>query len=157
MGRTLTKTLSENRSLKKGVCFLAGFTLVELFIALLIISILGALSYPRFIRMAEIVNQREAQVTLRLMAAAERTIQARTGAFVSCDDQFVGQECNVRLGLNLSGNNWLYTTVGVPPFAIVAVRNGGSAPYFGTEIWLGFDGTWNPPPGCIICWPLPLN
>ena len=58
-----------------------GFTFVEIFITVLIIAILAAITVPSYLRTAEITRMKQAMITLEKIAKAQKSYQVRQGGY----------------------------------------------------------------------------
>lgn len=123
-----------------------GFTLIELLVVLIIVGILAGLAIPNFTRTRERALDKEAQIALRLIQAAERVYQVRSGSYCCTPTPFELADLNRELGLELSSSSWMYriwsVSAGPPPgFQAFACRNDGSPPCTnGSREW-GIDET----------------
>lgn len=93
-----------------------AFTLVELMIAVVILSILITLAIPTYMRMVERAKQREAVATLNTIYAAERVYRTERQIYVSdwaalnLDNPDIGQ------------TDFSYAFVGAPGANVFTVR-----------------------------------
>jgi len=86
-----------------------GFTIIEILVAIIIVSILTALAVTQYTPARERAVGREAVSTLRLIAAAERIYRMEIGGFYPPNIQVtdpVAISDNLRIMLN--ENNWDY-------------------------------------------------
>lgn len=84
-----------------------SFTLVELIIVLVVLGILVGLTIPVFTRVRENVLNREADVNLRLIRAAEEIYKLEVGWYIACANTHEVNE-NLDLSLRTAQPNWNY-------------------------------------------------
>lgn len=90
----------------KGRRILSGFTLLELVVVVVIISILVSLAVPIYRKAVQKAKDRDAQAMLMLVQQAEKVFREETGSFINCADTF---DCSNVLRLNLSSGSWDYS------------------------------------------------
>lgn len=100
-----------------------GFTLVEMLIVIIIISILAALALPQFSKTKEYAIGKEAIANLKLISAAEKIyrMESTDQAYFSCYCLYSGtgplccdnttDGCNYFLKLSLNPSNWTYWVI----------------------------------------------
>ena len=83
-----------------------GFTLIELLVVFIIISILAGLAIPNFTRTRERAFDKEAQIALRLIQAAERVYSSKYGTYRASVDTTT---TNTNLQLDLASTAWNFS------------------------------------------------
>ncbi|MBU1367787.1 MAG: prepilin-type N-terminal cleavage/methylation domain-containing protein [Candidatus Omnitrophica bacterium] len=96
----------EIRRLPKGKLSLTGFTLLELVVVVVIISILVSLAVPIYRKAVRKAKDRDAQGMLMLVQQAEKVYREETGSYVNCTSAF---DCSNILRLNLPSGSWAYS------------------------------------------------
>lgn len=89
-----------------------GFTLIELIIVVVVISVLASIALPRFTKTIEHARDQEAIVNLNLIKAAELIYYNEYNSYwppLGSSQQSVTQ-INSALLLNLNNNNFTYTS-----------------------------------------------
>jgi prepilin-type N-terminal cleavage/methylation domain-containing protein len=84
-----------------------GVTFLELLVVCVIIAIIAALGLANFAGPKEQTTEREAQVNLKLIAAAEKIYRMEIGQYSNCTGT-VAINNNLRLMLPVSDTNWKY-------------------------------------------------
>ena len=92
----------------------AAFSLLEVLIVTVIISILAGIAIPLYNKSKEHGLGNEAEVNLKLIYAAEQTYRMEHGSYTvcSCSSDAVcngASGCNTLLKLNLNTLNWAYS------------------------------------------------
>lgn len=90
----------------KGKLSLTGFTLLELVVVVVIISILVSLAVPIYRKAVRKAKDRDAQGMLMLVQQAEKVYREETGSYVNCTSAF---DCSNILRLNLPSGSWAYS------------------------------------------------
>lgn len=103
MERLASPFLIERGSLSKER---AGFTLIELMVVLIIVSILAGLAIPNFSRTRERALDKEAQTALRLIQAAERVYMSKFGTYLGSLANV--STINSNLQLDLTSQSWSF-------------------------------------------------
>ncbi|MDD5136681.1 MAG: prepilin-type N-terminal cleavage/methylation domain-containing protein [Candidatus Omnitrophica bacterium] len=127
----LKKIAVLSRRLKGARVFLRGVTLIEILVVIIIIGVLVALALPNYGPMKEHSVGKEAQASLKLIAAAEKIYRMEMGFYYpyggpSNDTTAINQF----LRLSLYDTNWFYNvsaTTGT--FNAVAQRRSGACNY----------------------------
>ena len=108
-----------------------GFTLLELFVVIIIVGVLATLSIQQFRPARESALSREAVSNLRLILAAERIYRMENDSFyppsgiVNSSTAAGLTAINSELRLNLSAANWVYSIAGgINTFSATADRAG---------------------------------
>ncbi|MEK6727607.1 MAG: type II secretion system protein [Candidatus Omnitrophota bacterium] len=109
------------RSLKK------GFTILELLVVVLIIGVLAALAFPNFGKAKESTLDKEAQINLRLISAAEKIYHMENNIYFTSADRIA---INDNLKLSLPAQNWNYKIVTGSGFTAKAQRANDA-----TNVW----------------------
>jgi prepilin-type N-terminal cleavage/methylation domain-containing protein len=124
-----------------------ALTLTELLIVLTVLAVLVGLAIPRFERIIETANGREARNSLELLRAAvinyciERGNPA-AGAPI-CNST---TDCNSIYRTSIASSNWEFVVIPtdpIPDFSVIAQRSGGSTQYDDKIIRLSADGVWD--------------
>ena len=120
----------------------SGFTLLELMIGLVILTILARMAIPVFSKAIEKTKVRDAQSTLAAIYSAEKIYRLDQGSYGTgpnlSDNNYISDP-------NAGNTTWVFTvTIPAPPAAIftaTAQRTGGN--YDGQTITVNenFDGT----------------
>lgn len=102
-----------------------GFTLIELLVVLIIVGILAGLAIPNFTRTRERALDKEAQIAIRLIQAAERVYLPKYGTYLSAADT---AEINTNLQLDLTSSSWNFSvpSAGTTTFTASASRTDSS-------------------------------
>ena len=108
-----------------------SFTLIEILIVIIIIGILSTLAVTQYTPARERAVGREAESTLRLIAAAERIYQMEIGGFyppVALSPVTIPADIDSNLRIMLNENNWDYeiSSNTINDFAATANRVSGS-------------------------------
>lgn len=84
-----------------------GYTLIELLVVVALIGVLSAVGLPLYTGYVSGARDKEAQATLRTIAAAQETYRLLTGSYFSaqCDDQSAG-----KISVSLLSGSVLNTT-----------------------------------------------
>ena len=120
----------------------SGFTLLELMIALIIVTILASMAIPGFSRAIEKTKVRDAQGTLAAIYTAEKIYRLDQDSYGTGSDL---SNNNYLSDPNAGNTTWVFTvTIPAPPaatFTATAQRTGGN--YNGQTITVteNFDGT----------------
>jgi len=105
-----------------------SFTIIELIIAIIIVGILAALAVNQYTPARERAVGREAESTLRLIAAAERIYRMEIGGYYPLPNTTVTilKDINDNLKISLSAQNWTYsiTSNAINNFTSLADRVG---------------------------------
>ena len=104
-----------------------SFTLIEIIVTVIIIGILAALGLATYGGYKENALDKEAQVNLRLIIAAERIYRIEAGAYGAAPDNTTLND-SFRLLLPMTSPNWNYkaTVGGASPTCAQATRNSAS-------------------------------
>lgn len=92
----------------------AAFTLIELIIIVVIITILASIALPNYTKAKEKGLGKEALANLKLIASAEKIYKVEQGAYTVCscatpsNCEDVASGCNPLLKLDLNPENWAY-------------------------------------------------
>ena len=120
-----------------------GFTLLELIIGILIVSILATMAIPGFSRAVERTKVREAQAVLSAIYSAEKVYRLDQGSYGTC----CGSTSNL-VGANYLANpsdneNWAFSVPGGggQTFTATATRSGGGYAGRTVTVTQAFDGT----------------
>lgn len=107
---------------------MAGFTLIELMVVLIIVSILAGLAIPNFSRTRERALDKEAQTAQRLIQAAERVYLSKFGKYYPDTPPANLTQINQNLQLELSSSSWDFniTAASSATFTAEARRNTGA-------------------------------
>ena len=118
----------------------AGLSLIELFVAVIILSILASLALPTFGRAVERAKVREAQAVLVSIYNAERMYRLDQGGYGTGAD-LIGNR--YLTNMNPDPTEWSYTISGVgsSAFTVTAQRLSGSYSGNTIEITQAFDGS----------------
>ena len=82
-------------------------TLIEVFIIVLVVSVLAAFAIPQYRNAQRNARNNEAEAMLKLIQHAEEMRRFETGNYIACADE---QACNAALGLDLPVNrDWDYS------------------------------------------------
>lgn len=102
-----------------------GFTFIELLVVLIIVGILSALSLPNFTKTRERALDKEAQLALRLIYAAERIYRVKENSYYPFAGSASQAQLNAALQLDLTSQSWQYgiTSGGATAFTARALRN----------------------------------
>lgn len=88
-----------------------GFTVLEIIVVLVIISVLLAMAITQYSGAKDTALEREATSNLKLIAAAERVYRLETGSYVNASNaSLINNYLNLMLPLNNS--KWNYSVVG---------------------------------------------
>ena len=102
-----------------------GFTLIELLVVLIIVGILTGLAIPGFTKTREKALDKEAQVSLNLIQAAEKMYYAKQGVYYTGATAL--NDINSNLQLDLVAGSWAYSIdVALADFIGKAIRSGGT-------------------------------
>jgi|SRR5690554_2534881 len=97
---------------------LAGFTLIELMIAVVIVGILGAIAYPSYVRHVQRSLEAEAQGQIIELAAALEAHRAKNfsyaGASISALAPALARNTHYADSLTLGSGNQSYTITATP-------------------------------------------
>ncbi|TAN59424.1 type II secretion system protein [bacterium] len=117
--------LSLEREMERIRISIAGFSLMELLVVLIIVGILAALAIPNYTRTRERAIDKEAQTVLSLVQAAERMYRLKSSTYYG---SAVLSDINDNLKLNLAPQRWNYSIPAADPagFTAQAVRIGGT-------------------------------
>lgn len=90
-----------------------GFTLVELIIAVVVITIIAGISIPIYNKSKERLLGKEAITNLKLIVVAEKIYRMKNASYISCNCSNSANcnnpsGCNSRLKTNLDTQNWAY-------------------------------------------------
>lgn len=124
---------------------LAGFTIFEILIALLIISVVAAIAIPSYIRTIESAKAKEAISTLRAIYAAQQAYRLRNGNFypnwITHPDKAYASEIRSALGLRIEETYFKFSldTSSADDFTGLAERKDG--PYKEAYIKIDQNGT----------------
>ena len=87
-----------------------AFSLIEIFISLVIIGIIVTFATPAYFNLRKKGFDREAQDVLALIREAEHAYRLEFEEYSICPRG--GQACNTILTLTLPSNNWTYSVTG---------------------------------------------
>ncbi len=102
-----------------------GLTVVEVLIALIIISVLASLAIPSFMKAVEESKDKEAQTILRLIRTAERIYRLKYNFYYTGPESVVSAlNSSLRLNIESPERNWDYEVLvnGVSDFRARATR-----------------------------------
>lgn len=93
---------------------LAGFTLLEILIVLIIVGILAVLSFNQYYSSIDKSKAKEAFVALKLLYSAEDIYRSETGSYWPASGGTESNIANINnaLRLNLNTANWNYAITG---------------------------------------------
>lgn len=94
-----------------------GFTLMELVVVLVIVSILVALAVPAFTLIKERALDKEALAGIKVLRSAERRYYARYGTYTTGNINDIGT-INSLLSTTLNESNWNYRVRYVAPHGV---------------------------------------
>jgi prepilin-type N-terminal cleavage/methylation domain-containing protein len=102
---------------------IAAFTLIEILVVIIIISILAAFSVPNFSKSVKRARARDAINNLTAIHAAQLIYRSLNNAFLRCNNVAAINAINGPSSLNIMENGATYTctTGGNPPTACTAV------------------------------------
>lgn len=123
-----------------------GFTLVELLIVIIIVTILSAVAIPTYIKTVEKARSEEAITNLKLIYDAEGIYRLENDVYIPDSAIFTSiLILNPDLYLDIKQRSWDYEILGEAggtTFLAFATRNSGSSPYLNSQITINQDGTW---------------
>ncbi|HZW61492.1 MAG TPA: type II secretion system major pseudopilin GspG [Candidatus Babeliales bacterium] len=82
----------------------AGFTLVEILIALAIIAIIGAIGIPSYLSYTKKANKQQTEANIRVLSAAIESYQTDIGQLPETLEDLVRKPFNEELAKNWPGN-----------------------------------------------------
>lgn len=106
--------------------FLAGLTLLELIIVVVVIAIIAGFTIPGYFEVRRKAEQRGAVTQIRLIHTAERVRHLESGNYFLCSkDQSVPVDtCSSNLNLDLPDDGWIYAVTLVADFTATATKDG---------------------------------
>lgn len=121
-----------------------GFTLLELMIGIIIVSILATLAIPGFGRALERAKVREAQAVLSAIYSSEKIYRLDQGSYGTCCGDGSNLVGNNYLASPSDNTNWTFGSVpagGGQTFTATATRTGGGG-FAGQTVTVtqAFDG-----------------
>lgn len=102
-----------------------GFTLIELILVVSIVITLALIAIPSYRKSKAKALSKEAIVSLKLLAAAERVYRMDNDSYATCAD---ASACNPLLKLMLKETNWQYAVTG-DTSAVTATATSGGCTY----------------------------
>ncbi|MBN1912844.1 MAG: prepilin-type N-terminal cleavage/methylation domain-containing protein [Candidatus Omnitrophica bacterium] len=119
-----------------------GFTIMELMLVLIIVSILVALALPQYSGHREHTLGKEVQAQLKLIISAEKLYRLEMGDFYPTNNISDINAINENLSLSLIETNWNYTIdryCGPECVNVSAQRNSTDSKYSGCVYWYMYN------------------
>ncbi len=107
-----------------------GFTLLEVLVVVIIITILASLTIPGFNKTKQAALDKEAKVSLKLIQAAQKNYFLKMEKYYPDSPPVGVSSVNSELGLNLSAVNWNYGVVSADSSSFSATANRSATAYF---------------------------
>jgi len=98
-------------SYSKGSYSLAGFTLLELIVVIIIVGILSSLGMANLSTFKKKTLEKEVKANLILIRGAEKIYRMETGDYYPSSGSVTTSDINTNLKLALSTTNWSYGVV----------------------------------------------
>ena len=115
-----------------------SFTLVEVLITVVVVTVLGALVLPHFARSTDKGRAKQAIAYLRVIRTSERMYHARNSNYLGCAPACTNQQIKDNFGAEVgeTGYTFSITTPTTESFTATATASDGRT------IILSEDGTW---------------
>ncbi len=128
-------------------CMKKGFTLLELMIVVIIVGILATIGVQQYMPAKERAMGKEAQLNLRLIAAAERVYRMENDVYYPANGVTVSaiNSINSNLKLNIPTTNWIYQIAGTATGYTATASRRGTGGYLDCQ-WEVRDSAVNPVP-----------
>jgi len=108
----------------KKVKNITSFTLLELMIVVIVLTILGTISIPLYRYAVRNSLIREAHSIMSLIIQAEKIYRLEEGSYITCSST---SDCNNKLHLEISSNNWDFRVLSSPSWQVRAIYIGAGS------------------------------